>query len=278
MAGPHRREGSGKPGCRPDAAIIRSLSIFARIGTYSVSMRPRRSSWVLLFGILPAVRSIRAAALNERSSSTQVFHARSGKMLIAFQVTLTMMLVFGAGLFLRTLVNLQTVPLGYQPDGLYRAEIQFRVEPTRAQSRRFTLNCSTKCLERRAYSPQRFASRSPEAGPMTWPFLRTPRREWRSIATRHPPDSSAQWGSECLPAATFRPGISAVLTGSPSLTKRWPCNISAIAIRSASSSTSRDETPSQIVGMVADTRVRGLRNEFQLLLNGTVARHGHSGV
>ena len=88
-------------------------------------------------------------------------------MLIAFQVTLTMVLVFGAGLFLRTLVNLQTVPLGYQPDGLYRADIQFQRGVDASAKPEVYAHCSTKCLERRVYSPPRFASRSREAGPTT---------------------------------------------------------------------------------------------------------------
>ena len=156
----------------------------------------------LLFGILPAVRSIRAAALNERSSSTQVFHARSGKMLIAFQVTLTMMLVFGAGLFLRTLVNLQTVPLGYQPDGLYRARCSSAWN--RRERKAGGLRSTARQMPRTP-GVQSAALCQPFSGSWTNDVAipSYSAEKWRSIATRHPPDSSAQWGSNAYRPRLF---------------------------------------------------------------------------
>ncbi len=80
----------------------------------------------ILFGMAPAIRSIRGAGMSERSGIGEMRRASVGKFLIPFQVALTIVLVAGSGLFLRTLLNLQSVPLGFDPDRLYKAAFSLR--------------------------------------------------------------------------------------------------------------------------------------------------------
>ena len=85
----------------------------------------------LLFGALPAWRAtrIRASSGLTRTmpgASTEGSRLFAGKTLIALQVGLSLVIVVGAGLFLRTLLNLRSEPLGFRPDHL----LTFRVDPT----------------------------------------------------------------------------------------------------------------------------------------------------
>ena len=85
----------------------------------------------LLFGALPAWRATRIRATSGLTrtvagASTESSRLFAGKTLIAVQVALSLVLVVGAGLFLRTLVNLRSQSFGFQPDHL----LTFRVDPT----------------------------------------------------------------------------------------------------------------------------------------------------
>jgi predicted permease len=91
----------------------------------------------LLFGALPAWRATRiqkdtGLLINRmkpgclRGASSDGSRRFAGKTLIALQVGLSLVLVVGAGLFLRTLVNLRSQPLGFRADQL----LVFRVDPT----------------------------------------------------------------------------------------------------------------------------------------------------
>jgi predicted permease len=76
----------------------------------------------LVFGLAPAWEATRvnvSAGLKEAAQTTT--HRRrglSGKAIVVLQVSLSMLLLVGAGLFVRTLVNLDTARLGFQPDHL----------------------------------------------------------------------------------------------------------------------------------------------------------------
>jgi len=86
----------------------------------------------VLFGLAPALRATRislAETMKEASRGT----AGSGrvgaaKVLVAAQVAVSMLLLIGAGLFLRTLYNLKTEDVGYNPDHL----VLMRVDPVSA--------------------------------------------------------------------------------------------------------------------------------------------------
>ncbi len=83
-----------------------------------------------LFGILPALRSTRlelTPALKEGRGAMPA-HDRSllGRALIVSQVTLSLVLLVGAGLFIRSLITLANVNTGFNKQGV----LLFRVDPS----------------------------------------------------------------------------------------------------------------------------------------------------
>ncbi|MGD2093374.1 MAG: FtsX-like permease family protein, partial [Phycisphaerales bacterium] len=75
---------------------------------------------VLLFGLLPAWRWSRInpmVSLKERSSCV-LSRMRLGKWMVSLQIALALLLLVGAGLFVRTLVNLYRVNTGFQTKNL----------------------------------------------------------------------------------------------------------------------------------------------------------------
>jgi len=82
----------------------------------------------LVFGIAPALRATRAdvnMALKENSRSVAGSRSLLGKSLLIAQVAISLVLLIGAGLFLRTLQNLRRVDVGFNP----RNVVLFRVNP-----------------------------------------------------------------------------------------------------------------------------------------------------
>jgi len=72
----------------------------------------------LIFGTAPLLRAMRTgphAAMKDGGRTTPS-HVGSGQFLVAFQVALSMILLAGAALFLRTLGNLYTISAGFHAD------------------------------------------------------------------------------------------------------------------------------------------------------------------
>ena len=89
----------------------------------------------LLCGLAPAFRATRldlGVDLKENAATArgEIGAGRLGgsKLLVAAQVALSLPLVLGAGLFVRTLINLQHQPLGFNPEQL----LTFKVDPSNA--------------------------------------------------------------------------------------------------------------------------------------------------
>lgn len=82
----------------------------------------------LLFGIAPALR-VTGASVNDvlKDSSRSVTGSRTllNKSLLVVQVAISIVLLIGAGLFLRTVDNLRRVDVGFNPNNL----VLFRVNP-----------------------------------------------------------------------------------------------------------------------------------------------------
>src|SRR6185312_9028196 len=68
----------------------------------------------LLFGLVPALRTARGDLAGRLRSASMA----PGKISLAAQVALSMVLLTGAGLLLHTLWNLESVPMGYDPRGI----------------------------------------------------------------------------------------------------------------------------------------------------------------
>ena len=81
----------------------------------------------LAFGILPALRlTAQQSADLMRQSGAAAPRLRAGRVLVIVQVAISVPLIVGAALFLRTIYNLASVELGFEPRGL----IVFRMDPT----------------------------------------------------------------------------------------------------------------------------------------------------
>jgi len=87
----------------------------------------------LLFGLAPAIRAARvdlAPVLKQSASNLGSGHQRMRltRTLVVSQIGLSVVLLFGAGLFVRTLVNLEMQNLGFSRDNL----LLFRIAPREA--------------------------------------------------------------------------------------------------------------------------------------------------
>ena len=82
----------------------------------------------LMFGLVPAIRATGvdlAGAMKESSRSVTGGRTWLSKGLLVAQVAMSLMLLIGAGLFLRTLYNLRSVDVGFNPNHL----LMFRINP-----------------------------------------------------------------------------------------------------------------------------------------------------
>jgi predicted permease len=81
----------------------------------------------LLFGLAPAWQAARAEVSSSLKETAQTASRRrrglSGKALVCFQIALSTLLVVGAGLFLRTLVALDSIDVGFRTDHLVLFEV-----------------------------------------------------------------------------------------------------------------------------------------------------------
>jgi predicted permease len=85
----------------------------------------------LLFSIAPALQFLRprlAESLRQSSGTASKTSQRFRKFAVGMQIALTVLLLGGAGLFLRTLTNLRSQHIGFETSHL----VTFRVDPTLA--------------------------------------------------------------------------------------------------------------------------------------------------
>jgi predicted permease len=83
----------------------------------------------LVFGLLPAVRGSHTEitlSLKDRSGTVSAGSISLRRMLVGIQVALSLLLLFGAGLFVRTLRNLESLGPGFPTDHL----LTFRIDPS----------------------------------------------------------------------------------------------------------------------------------------------------
>ena len=89
----------------------------------------------VLFGIAPAWNATRAeigtAIKDGGKGSSKQRKGWSGRTIVAFQIALSTLLVVGASLFVRTLINLNAVDVGFRADGL----VLFDINPPSKQYR-----------------------------------------------------------------------------------------------------------------------------------------------
>jgi predicted permease len=82
------------------------------------------SGTAILFGLAPAWRSARASIVTSLVARREASaHSRLASTLVVAQVALSLVLLMGAGLFLRTIANLREVDLGFAPERLLIVEM-----------------------------------------------------------------------------------------------------------------------------------------------------------
>ena len=98
----------------------------------------------LLFGILPALRASRPAlspALAGRTATSGRSHGRLRSVLVVGEVALSVVLLVGAALLIRSFVRLQSVDLGYDPGNLLNISVSLPADRyPLAQQREFFRN------------------------------------------------------------------------------------------------------------------------------------------
>ncbi len=83
----------------------------------------------ILFGSIPAWRSVRASLMTSLASRHSIGDSRAqllSPLLVVAQVAVCLVLLMGAGLFLRTLANLRGVDLGFVPERLVMLNVNPR--------------------------------------------------------------------------------------------------------------------------------------------------------
>ncbi len=110
------------------AVVMLDLSPKGQVLAFTIAIA---AVTTLLFGLAPAFRASGASAnlagaLN--AGSARAPRARVGRALVVAQVSLSLLLLIGAGLFIRTLENLRTLDSGFRPQDV----LLIKVDATRA--------------------------------------------------------------------------------------------------------------------------------------------------
>lgn len=110
---------------RPDSlAELERVRIDGRVAGYAALLALGTSA---LFGALPALRAARLATdlrTGTRTATGGRGMRRTASALIVAEVALSLLLLVGAGLLVRTFLTLQATPLHFQPAGLWTATVE----------------------------------------------------------------------------------------------------------------------------------------------------------
>ena len=216
-AAPHRRARPGRPGrCGRGAAWLLDARQYsespgdvmeAESVPGGIQLARRRSLVVatlatgILFSLAPAWRSARLEVNTALKGVARVAlklpRWSRGKPLVVFQVCLAVLLLIGAGLFIRTLSNLTSGGLGFQPERV----LLFTVDPPRA--RYLEANRETRCSGRFIAA----SARSPASNRRPSPRISPRRRQLadrRRIQTARTLNCAASPGSTTSDTASSR--------------------------------------------------------------------------
>jgi predicted permease len=120
------------------APAVLDLPLDGRVLAFTITIT---AGTALLFGLAPALRAARVDLTREFQSGARLLGTRArsrlGRTLMVVQIALSLVLLISAGLFVRTLRNLEQVAVGFNTKGL----ALFRIEATPARYPReaFTL-------------------------------------------------------------------------------------------------------------------------------------------
>jgi len=115
----------------------------------------------VLFSLLPVWQAVRGevhAALKDGGRTVvNAAHPLRGRALIVFQVSLSVVLLIAAALFLRTLANLRSVPLGFHPEQV----LLFTIDPPRSKYAKEARRTVFEAIDRRIAAIPGVESSSP---------------------------------------------------------------------------------------------------------------------
>src|SRR5262245_11660195 len=150
----------------------------------------------ILFGVMPALQSSRPN-LNEdlkdggRDSSASVRGGRSRSVLVVAQVGFALAVLIVSGLIVRTVIGLENVPLGMNPDGLLTTRVRF--DPPNYSDEGARLRAVESILDRLSAVPGVTAATAVRSLPIG---ELEPRRQFTIAGRAAPAAGSAPWAME----------------------------------------------------------------------------------
>ena len=239
----------------------------------------------LLFGLAPAFRSTRsdvAAALKDHAASVLGGHGGLRKGLVAAQIAVSLLLLIGAALFIRTLGNLLRVDIGFRTERL----ISFSMDPSLSRYEPHRTRQFLKTLLERLDA----APGVEGAGIATIRLLEG--NQWSTSITVQgyqpkPDEELSQWANSITPGYFKAMGIPIVmgrdftdrdeLTGPPvegapdfrvaivnqRFARHYFGNDNPIGRRIGFGGDPNTPTPIEIVGVVRDSKYTDVRDEAQ---------------
>ncbi len=173
--------------------FFQRLSINANLLTFAFALS---IATPILFGVMPALQSSRPN-LNEdlkeggRESSFSVRGNRSRSVLVVAQVGFALAVLIVSGLIVRTVIGLERVPLGMNPDGVLTTRVRF--DPPNYADEGARLRAIESILARLSSLPGVTAATAVRSLPIA---EAEPRRQFTIAGRAAPPAGSAPWAME----------------------------------------------------------------------------------
>ncbi len=254
-----------------------------RVMTYALAMSTVTG---LLFGLVPALRATRRAVAPTlraagRGSSAGAGARRLRDGLVVAELALSLVLLAGAGLMVKSMLRLQTVDPGFRPEGVLAARLRMGGERYDATSARLAL--LTRAVERLAALPGVQAASATSSAPLSGsnssssfvvdghdvPEGQTPNAETRAVLPGY-------FGTMGLPllagrdftAAEAADSVARVVVVNETMAKRWWPGQDPIGRRVSIGGGGDDAPWMTVVGVTRDVRQRrlGRAAEEQLYL------------
>lgn len=233
----------------------------------------------LLFGVAPALRATSvtpAGALRDSSRGVVSGSSRLnlGNTLVAIQVALSFVLVLGASLFVRTLVDLTTQPMGFQQDRVLLATVDLRRTGQTDKERPATFERLREAIVATPGVDAGAVSVVTPVGGSTWnnlisvPGYEAPERDRSALYNRVTPgyfsvmSTPILYGRDIAP--TDRLGMPRVLLVNEAFVKKFFRGENALGRSfTIGAPGSPRAVTGEIVGVVADAKYRTLRETPQ---------------
>src|SRR5260370_29681097 len=233
---------------------------------------------VLLFGIAPALESGKAGVgpvLKSDSTGGGKRRGALGGMLVATQVALSIILLAGAGLLLRSLHNLKSIQIGFQPENVAVATLNPGANRYTAERAHALFE---SLMDRAETIPGVRAASAAMVSPLSgqlWMYSVTvpgyparPKEIPMTYVNAIAPGFFSTIGSQLIRGRQFtrrhRPGAPSLAVANEQMAKKfWP-DRDALGQRVKSSAVGNNEV--EVVGVVRDSIYRELREPKQTIL------------